>query len=120
MKAKTRYCTLTFYLKNDKIITDTAARIVKFDEEKIIVESRFFYIYKELIKSVSVSMIECANMQISINSSVINVERNDNIIRYTLIQKLKKDINLNGLKFSTYNQSAIKKLNIQKMNYEVE
>lgn len=111
---KLQYCTIVFYLKQNKKKIDSSAKIIQFDKEKIVVESNFLRINENLIDSVSISLIECANMQISINATLDSIQYHNTKTKYILNTPLKKDININGHVYPVYNQSVLKKLNIHR------
>lgn len=116
MKSKTPYCTLVFHIKNATPIVDSAARIISFSEDKVEVESRFFYINKDLIESVSISLTECSNMQIAINTYVESVKKENGVAKYVLNNIKRKTFEFGGKTFSVCNQSLTKKLNIARIN----
>lgn len=118
MKEKTKYCTIVFYLKNKHTIIDNTAKIVGFDSNKMVVISNRFYIKKSLIDSISITMIECANMQLTINNKIQNVELIGKSAKYTLSNSLEKTSVFNGKPFTVYNQHIIRKLNVQNMKLE--
>lgn len=111
---KADYCTLVFYLLNGETHIDTAGEIVFFDDETITVASRYLKINKEIIKSVTLSTIECANMHLNINAKVTDVSMNGSEVIYVLKTPLKKEIQIMDKRAVVLCPSVIKKMNIKK------